>query len=114
MSKPELLATAAAATLVTVTLGTPIVRGDQTVGMIQIRKPKSGELRGLSMVDLVKLEVDVLHTLLPRITIPNLTEVEVAALDPSDLFQCATEVAGFFLPAGMTANALTSPPATMQ
>ena len=92
--------------IATVTLETPIVRGDTSVATLQLRKPASGELRGLSLAEITTLKTDALIELLPRITIPNLTGAEVEALDPADLFQCAIEVAGFFLPAGMMPDAL--------
>ena len=101
-------ASAAVPIFAVVTLDTPIRRGEQTIGIVKLRKPRSGELRGLSMVDLVKLEVDALKRLLPRISEPHLTEADVDALDPSDLFQMASEVAGFLLPKGMQPDSLAS------
>jgi hypothetical protein len=86
--------------LVTVTLETPIARGDTAIASVQLRKPASGELRGLSLAEVSTLKTDALIELLPRITMPPLTGAEVEALDPADLFQCAIEVAGFLLPAG--------------
>ena len=81
----------------TVTLDTPIQRGDQTIGILQLRKPKSGELRGLSLVDLGQLKVDALTKILPRITQPGITEAEAANLDPADLLACGAEIGGFLL-----------------
>lgn len=66
----------------TVQLDTPIQRGEQIIDTVQIRQPKSGEMRNLSMVDLGQLKVDALIKILPRITIPNLSEVEVANMPP--------------------------------
>lgn len=92
--------------LATVTLEEPIVRGDATIATLQLRKPASGELRGLSLAELTMLKADALYDLLPRIALPHITDAEAQALDPADLFQCAIEVAGFFLPAGMKPEAL--------
>lgn len=83
--------------LKTIYLDTPIVRGEQTIETLDIRKPKSGEMRGLSMVDLGQLKVDALHKLLPRITVPNITEAEAKNLDPADLLACGAEVGSFLL-----------------
>ncbi len=83
-----------------ITLDTAIVRGETKIESIKLRKPKSGELRGLSMVDIAKLEVDTIHTLIPRISEPVLTEAEVQELEPSDLFAISTEIASFLLPKG--------------
>lgn len=82
-------------------LDDPIIRGEQTIASLKLRLPRSGELRGLSMVDIVKLEVDTLHQLLPRITMPALTVEEASNLSPADLFSLAGEVANFFLPKGL-------------
>lgn len=95
------------ASIAVVTLEEPIVRETETIAFLKLRKPKAGELRGLSMVDLVKLEVDTITELLPRIMMPPLTPVEIADLSPADLFAISTEVAGFFLPTGMMPETLT-------
>ncbi|MCW2410866.1 MULTISPECIES: phage tail assembly protein [unclassified Sphingobium] len=81
----------------TVTLDTPIQRGEQSIESIQLRKPKSGELRGLSLVDLGQLKVDALTKILPRISNPVLTQAEVANMDPSDLLACGAEIGSFLL-----------------
>lgn len=84
-------------TLRTVPLDTPIVRGETTITEIQIRKPASGELRGLSLVELTQLNVNAVSTLLPRITVPTLTPQDVAGMDPADLLACGAELADFLL-----------------
>lgn len=81
----------------TVTLETPIQRGSQTVTHVTLRRPLSGELRGLSLASLLQLDVANLQMLLPRITSPMLTRAEIDQLDPADLVQLGVEVTGFFL-----------------
>ena len=81
----------------TVTLDTPIVRGETSIDELQLRKPRSGELRGLSLVDLGQLKVDALTKILPRITVPPLTEAEVGNMEPADLLACGAEIGGFLL-----------------
>lgn len=81
-----------------ITLDSPIKRGEQTISTITLRKPGSGELRGCSLVDLMRMDVTALHTLLPRITTPTLTQHDVSKLDPADLTQLGTAVTGFLLP----------------
>lgn len=93
--------------IATVTLGEPIDRGETSIATLQIRLPQGGELRGLSLAELTMLKTDTLYELLPRITMPPITEAEAVALDPADLFACAIEIAGFFLPAGMMPDALS-------
>lgn len=80
-----------------ITLDTPIKRGEQTISSVQLRKPRSGELRGLSLVAIGQLEVGALRVLLPRISMPTLTEADVDSLEPSDLLALGAEVAGFLL-----------------
>jgi hypothetical protein len=78
-------------------LDTPIVRGSQTIDRITLRKPKSGELRGVSLSDLVNLDVAALSKVLPRISAPTLTEMDVANIDPADLVQLGGIFAGFLM-----------------
>ena len=82
----------------TITLDTPIKRGEQDIAVITVRKPGSGELRGVSLMDLMRMDVTALHTVLPRITAPTLTTADVSKLDPADLVKLASEVTGFLLP----------------
>ncbi|MDN7467010.1 Phage tail assembly chaperone protein, E, or 41 or 14 [Burkholderia orbicola] len=82
----------------TLTLDTPLVRGNQTIERVTLRKPKSGELRGVSLSDLVNLDVVALSKVLPRISTPTLTEPDVANIDPADLVQLGGIFAGFLMP----------------
>ena len=81
-----------------VTLDNPIQRGEQTISDIVVRKPMAGQLRGLNMTDILQMDVNALSKLLPRITSPALTEVDIGAMDPADLMQLGQEVAAFLLP----------------
>ncbi len=80
-----------------VTLEEPINRGENQVATITLRKPQAGELRGLTIEDIVGTDVNALIKLIPRISDPSLTEEEVAALDVIDIAQCAGAVRGFFM-----------------
>ncbi|WP_028217413.1 phage tail assembly protein [Paraburkholderia oxyphila] len=86
------------------TLDTPLVRGSQTIDKITLRKPRSGELRGVSLSDLVSLDVVALSKVLPRITTPTLTEHDVANIDPADLVQLGGIFAGFLMPKAVKAS----------
>lgn len=97
MDTPETPPTPTPSPWPTVDLDTPIKRGEETIGVLQIRKPGSGELRGIALVDLGQLKVDALIAVLPRITIPTITPAEAAALDPADLLACGAEIGGFLL-----------------
>lgn len=85
---------------VSVELLAPITRGEgdkaKTITSIDLRRPATGELRGLKLADLLQMDVNQVSTLLPRITEPALTEAEIATLDPADLASMALEVVGFF------------------
>lgn len=82
----------------TITLDTPIKRGDQTITAVTLRKPAAGELRGVALADLLRMDVESLSNVLPRITTPTLTKQDVRGMDPADLLQLGTEVSGFLLP----------------
>ncbi len=92
----------------TITLETPIKRGETTITEVTISKPNSGALRGVALLPLLQMDVNAMALVLPRITTPTLTQPEVLALDPADLMQFATEVTGFLLPK----NALADIPTT--
>lgn len=88
---------AAAPTHATITLDEPIQRGETTITEIVIRKPKAGELRGVSLIDIGSMNVTALQQVLPRITSPTLTAQEVGNLDLADLLQLGVEVASFLV-----------------
>ncbi|MFM2480154.1 phage tail assembly protein [Celerinatantimonas sp. YJH-8] len=81
-----------------VELDEPLTRGDQTITTITVRKPNSGELRGLSLVDIMQMDVIAMGRLLPRVTQPTLTEPEVRQLAPADLMQIGATVCSFLVP----------------
>ncbi|MDC8802551.1 phage tail assembly protein [Halomonas pacifica] len=80
-----------------VELDTPIKRGKQTIAAVTVRKPLSGALRGVALIDVMNLDVQALTKVLPRITDPALTEAEIRNMDPADLVQLGSEVAGFLV-----------------
>ena len=80
-----------------VTLSEPILRGEQKIETLNLRKPKAGELRGLSLADVITSDITALLTLIPRISEPSLTSVDVDALDPADLVEIGGAIRGFFM-----------------
>lgn len=80
-----------------ITLDTPIIRGEQKIEQVTLRKPMSGELRGVTLSDLAQMDVLALRKVLPRISMPSLTEHEIGRMDPADLLQCGVAVASFLL-----------------
>ncbi|MBD8268382.1 phage tail assembly protein [Pseudomonas fluorescens] len=81
----------------TVSLDTPIRRGTTSIDSITLRKPNSGELRGVSLVELLQMDVGSLIKVLPRISSPSITAIEVAGMDPADLLALSSKVSGFLL-----------------
>ena len=91
----------------TITLDTPLTRGETEITEIQIRKPKAGELRGVSITSLMQIEVTELTKVLPRITTPALTDDELRIMDIADLTQMGLEVSNFLLPKALKRESLT-------
>jgi hypothetical protein len=81
----------------TIVLDTPIQRGTTSITEITLRKPNSGELRGLSLQRLHQADADEILKLLPRITLPSLTPPECAQLDPADLSEAGGHIISFLL-----------------
>ena len=101
-AQPEPVATTS------ITLEKPLTRGSTEVAEVVVRRPVSGELRGLSMLDLMRMEIDAVNKVLPRITLPTLTAFEVSQLDPADTAQFAMAIADFFLTKAQRAASLTA------
>lgn len=81
----------------TVQLANPIEREGGNVESLTLRKPRAGELRGLSLQALLQSDVDQLVKLLPRITEPALIDREIAALEAEDIAEIGGTVFGFFM-----------------
>lgn len=82
----------------TVTLNTGFKRGDDIIKTVEIRKPTTGELRGVRLLDLAYMDVDAITTVIPRVTIPSMIAAEVRQMDPADFTLLATEIATFLAP----------------
>ena len=83
---------------ITVQLKPTIQRGEKQIDSVELRCPKAGELRGLSLFDLMRLDAASLCTLVPRISSPALTKEDMAGLHPANLVNLGTAVTGFLLP----------------
>lgn len=80
-----------------ITLSESIKRGETSIDSIILRRPKTGELRGLNMQDLIQSDVNSIITLIPRISQPTLTPEETADLDPADFTEITGAIRGFFM-----------------
>ena len=81
----------------TVDLMEPITRGEKTIDQLTLRKPKAGELRGLTLSDLIGLDIGTIIKVIPRISEPVLTDAEANDLDPADLTEIGGAIRGFFM-----------------
>jgi len=82
--------------MASITLQTPVKRKNEEIASVALRRPKAGELRGLSLARIMQMDVSAIIALVPRISQPVLDEAEVAGLGPVDFAALAQEVVGFF------------------
>lgn len=82
-----------------ITLAEPIVRGEQVIRSITLRKPRAGEMRGLTLQDLLTSDVVAILKVVPRISEPVLTAHECDNLDLADLTEIGGAIRGFFMTA---------------
>ena len=94
-------------TMKTVPLENPIKRGETSILEVTLRKPKAGELRGLTLQAIGQSDINSLITLLPRISEPALVQHEVEALEVEDLAALGGAVFDFFLTSGQRTQIAT-------
>lgn len=82
----------------TIELEAPVKRGDDEITTVTLRKPNAGSLRGVALTDAVRMDVDAIIKLVPRISSPALTEHEVRQMDAADIFAFGQEIVVFLLP----------------
>ncbi|KHT33651.1 phage tail assembly protein [Pectobacterium parvum] len=81
-----------------VTLENPIKRGETVIDTITLIKPTAGTLRGVSLAALAGSDVDALIKVLPRMTMPALTETDITRMELPDMIAIAGKVVGFLTP----------------
>jgi len=57
----------------------------------------TAETGGVTLTDVLQMDVQSLTKVLPRISEPALTEADIRNMDPADLVQLGTAVSGFLL-----------------
>lgn len=72
-------------------------RGNATIKQVQLNKPKTYALRGLSLSNILQMDVDSLAKLATRITMPTMTEQDVDDLSPADFTKLGVAMIGFFV-----------------
>lgn len=75
---------------------TGFTRGDERILKVRLRKPIGGDLRGLSLKDLMQADIDAIITVLPRISDPIMTAHDAASLEAQDLAEAGGTITGFF------------------
>ena len=66
---------------------------------MQVRKPMTGELRGLKLIDLMQVDTNAMLELLPRVTQPILdVQLLNGEVDSSDFLEMASTVLLFLKP----------------
>lgn len=98
----------------TVVLQTPIKRGKTVINEVSLTGAlkQAGSLRGLKMYDIITTDVNAMIKLLPRVTSPALTEIELVTMDTWDFSQLAQEVVTFLQPASEGGSTTTEAPPT--
>lgn len=81
----------------TVILNNAVEINGKKLKKISLREPKAGELRSLSMLEVVQLNTNALTILVPRIS--DLTETDINNMGAADLLLIGAAVASFFAPA---------------
>ncbi|HDL7426045.1 TPA: GpE family phage tail protein [Yersinia enterocolitica] len=100
----------------TIVLQTPIKRGKSVIKEVSLTGAlkQAGSLRGLKMYDIITTDVNALIKLLPRVTSPALTEIELVMMDTWDFSQLSQEVVTFLQPASEGDSTTTeTPPANL-
>lgn len=90
---------ASASEFSTITLATPITRGETLIEKVTLRKPKAGELRGLNLQDLLTSDVVAIIKVIPRISDPILNQPDIDNLDPADFAEMGGTIRSFFMTA---------------
>lgn len=82
------------------TLEEPIVRGDQIISEVELRRPTNGQMRGLNLQDIQRADINTMIALIPKITVPPLIAHEVEeSLCLADTLAIAGAISGFLMTA---------------
>lgn len=84
-----------AAKTLSVTLQNPIIRDGKPVSEIELTAPTGAHLRGVSLLDLLRLDTSAVVEVVPRISQPRLTKQEISSMSAPDLVDLASATASF-------------------
>jgi hypothetical protein len=88
----------------TIALSRPLPGGAGEIAQITLTAPRPSQLRGLSIIDLLKLDAGAMCTLLSRISEPALDPRQVDELALADFSALAVAAQGFFKLSSPTAS----------
>lgn len=86
-------------------LSRPLTIGEEEIASFTIRKPGAGEMRGLSLGRILKLDYRAVVTMLPRISSPRITKGLAAKMSAADFLSAGAEIVSFLLPKESTGSA---------
>jgi hypothetical protein len=78
-------------------LAEPILRESGEIARLTLRKPKAGEMRGLTVQALVNGDINEVIALLPRICDPFITDAETDNMAVEDIAEAAGIIYNFFI-----------------
>ncbi|MFN3931608.1 MAG: phage tail assembly protein [Brevundimonas sp.] len=81
----------------TVTLDEPLVRGEQSIDKVTLRRPSAGDFRGTTMSAAYQMDPVALSKVISRISDPVISAPEFLAMDADDAGALAGEVVDFLL-----------------
>lgn len=81
----------------TVDLEEPLVRGEDKHTSIQLRRPGGGELRGVDLISLYRMDVVAVSKVVPRISSPVVAGPEFMAMPAPDIAAICNAVSDFLL-----------------
>ena len=82
-----------------VPLSEPIKVDGKEIKSVTLRKPKGGDLRGLALSDILRMDTNAMHKLFPRISEPHLSPEQVSSdIDVADFTSMAVATVAFFVP----------------
>lgn len=87
-----------------ITLSTPIISGKTEITTLTIRKPVTGDLRGIKLLNFVDADIDSLAKVLPRIATPTLSEQDIYNMDLADLTNVVVAISSFLKPTSSSAT----------
>lgn len=79
----------------TITLSKPLKFGEGEIVTVTINPPRPSQLKGLSLIDILKLDTAAIGTLLTRVTEPGLDPGQIDDLSLADFTALAVALQGF-------------------